>query len=94
MLNLRQSDGRSGSLHSNAYNTTREHQSTVRFNAGAIIGNMGESLEFGKAPGHDDSLENEVIGNVGVHSGLSASSDTRSTTHHVDTDTEVSRFID
>jgi hypothetical protein len=44
MLNLRQVDEKSKGLGTNGYETVQK--SAIRFNPDALIGNMGESLQF------------------------------------------------
>jgi hypothetical protein len=51
MLNLRQADG--------ASDTTTQNRSTIRFNMNNLVGNMGESLEFG-TNNYDDDTEDNV----------------------------------
>lgn len=92
MLNLRQVDENSESSRASGYGTT--HMLTIRFNANAIVGNMGESLQFGTQSHDDDSLQDEADekwNTAAPLSNLSVSSDARSI-RYVGTDavTEVS----
>jgi hypothetical protein len=58
MLNLRQVNETSDHLH-----TTR---STIRFNTGILVGNMGESLQFGTQT-HDGASDDNVDEDIAVH---------------------------
>jgi hypothetical protein len=84
MLNLRQANSPSESSRSNGRDTTQ--RSTIRFNASIIVGNMGESLDFGQ----NDTWEDEVNKNAPASSSNpSMLSDVRSI-DHAGADTEVS----
>jgi hypothetical protein len=67
MLNLRQVDEKSKGLGTNGYETIPK--SALRFNANALIGNMGESLQFG-----DDNFQDEEDESV-LTQGSSAESE-------------------
>jgi hypothetical protein len=60
MLNLRQVDEKSKGLGTNGCETIPK--SALRFNASALIGNMGESLQFG-----DDDLQDGEDESVPTH---------------------------
>jgi hypothetical protein len=55
MLNLRQANETS--------DTTTQSRSTIRFNVNNLVGNMGESLEFG-TNNYDDDMEDNVEKNT------------------------------
>jgi hypothetical protein len=79
MLNLRQIDENSRSTLSDGYDI--DHRSTMRFNTSAIIGNIGESLEFGTQSDDNNDLENEQAEDVALHSGSKVPSSVHSHGH-------------
>jgi hypothetical protein len=62
MLNLRQADG---ILHTTRQDTV--NRSTIRFNADILVGNMGESLQFGTQNYDEEDTEESVNENVTAH---------------------------
>jgi hypothetical protein len=85
MLNLRQ-------VGENSNNPRTSHEmaqrSTLRFHANFIVGNMGESLDFG-AQRHNEDLEDEIDEDVGAYPGSSMPLQVLSN-HEMDADAEVS----
>jgi hypothetical protein len=81
ILNLRQIDEDSGSLHHNFNGDSTAQKSTIRFNVNAIVGNMGESLDF-DAQSYDYDLEGAGDVNAAApSSSFTASSDVHSVHH-------------
>lgn len=88
MLNLRQVNRDSERSHAT------EQRSTIHFSTNIIVGNMGESLQFG-AQSHDDGVEDDVDENTAAPSSLSdfdVPSDT-GPINRVIAVTEVSEYI-
>jgi hypothetical protein len=84
MLNLRQANRALESSRYSGHDTT--HRSTIRFNASIIVGNLGESLDFGQ----DDNWENEVAENAPASSSDSSIPADARSIEHASTDTGVS----
>jgi hypothetical protein len=89
MLNLRQINTESGSLSPNGISTVQ--RSTILFNPNILVGNMGESLEFGTR-NEDGDLENEEGEDTAIPlSSVRVSSDAYSA-RHIASEIEVSDY--
>jgi hypothetical protein len=89
MLNLRQVGENLNNVHTDFDGYELAQRSTIRINANAIVGNMGELLDFGHQS-HNDFLEDDMNQNNATYSGSSMLFG-RLSIHQVDADKEVGK---
>jgi hypothetical protein len=86
MLNLRQVNETSDHLH-----TTTRNSSTIRFNANILVGNIGESLQFGTQNNIEGWEDNDVDKDIARDEGSHTSSHVRASNERI-TEVEVSEY--